>query len=104
RLLSFPVGLLCHIRRQSTVVFVRSQCAVISNHIVRDRLLRRGKAWISDFRHPFCFQTPEEALCRGVIPAIPSSAEALFHLITPEQLPKPQAGVLAPLIRMEHDS
>src|SRR5690606_10724909 len=55
------------------------------------------------FRYPFGFQTPEETLCRGVIPAIPSATETLLHLIAPEQLAESQAGVLAPLIRMKQD-
>jgi len=59
--LSFPIGLFCLIWRESAVVFMRPQCAAITDHIVRDRLLRRGKAWTSDFRHPFCFQTPEDS-------------------------------------------
>lgn len=59
--MSFPIGLFCLIWRQSAVVFMRPQCAAITDHIVRDRLLRRGKAWTSDFRPPFCFQTPEDS-------------------------------------------
>ncbi len=79
-------------------MLVRSQNAVIADHIVRDRLLRRDTARIPDFRYPLRFQNPEEPLCRGVIPATSSPAETLLHVMAPEQLSESQAGVLALLI------
>ena len=83
---------------------MRPRRAVVTDHILGDRLLRRDKAWVANVRYPLCFQTPEEPLCRSVIPAISSPTEALFHLTTPEQLSESEAGVLTPLIRVKHDS
>lgn len=60
-------------------------------------------ACIAISRHPFCFQTAEEAFHGTVIPAVSPSTDALLYSVTPENLLIFQAGILASLVAMEHD-
>lgn len=48
-------------------------------------------------RHPFCFQTTEDAFLGAVIPAVSPPTDALFCSVTPENLLIFQARILASL-------
>lgn len=85
-------------------MLVGPESAIIAEQIIHDGPLRRVKARISGLQYIFRFQIPEKALCRGVIPTVPSTAEALLDLISLEQLTECQASVLAALIRMKQES
>ena len=50
---------------------------------------------------PLGFQTPEETLNRGVVPAVSAPTHALNDVMIIEELPECGAGVLTALIRVK---
>ena len=80
----FPVSVFRFIWWQPTVIFVRPERVVIPNDIVRYFMGSIAEVHVTRHRYPLVFQTPEEALHRAVIPAISSSTQTLFDLVTPQ--------------------
>ncbi len=56
----------------------------IDPDIVRYFMGSIAEVHVTRHRYPLVFQAPEEALHRAVIPAISSSTQTLFDLVTPQ--------------------
>lgn len=82
---------------------VRPDAIVIIQDITANLLPGLVLAYVTIRRHPFCFQTAEEALQGTIIPAVSLSADALFYSVTPDKLLIFQACILTSLVAMEHD-
>ena len=80
----FPVSVFRFIWWQPTVIFVRPERVVIPNDIVRYFMGSIAEVHVTRHRYPLVFQAPEEVLHRDVIPAISSSTQTLFDLVTPQ--------------------
>lgn len=89
--------------RQPPVVMMRSDAIVVIQYITADLPLGLILACVTIRRHPFCFQTAEEAFHGAVIPAVSPPTDALLYSVTPEKLLIFKSGILASLIAMEHD-
>lgn len=76
--------------------------AVISSNVAHDVFLRICKIAITFLRQPLCFQAPEEAFHRTVIPAVSTSAQTLLYLTSSQLVPEPSVRVMAALTEMEH--
>src|SRR4030095_5300798 len=60
--------------------------------------------WIPDAMEAFDLQSLEEALHRGVVPAVGSPAHRLNHLVILDQFSVRRARVLATAVGMHHQS
>src|SRR5690606_4233169 len=89
--------------RNAVVECVRSLPVVVVHQIATNIFFGLRQIPISEGRYPFRFQTPEQPLHRRVVPAVATSAHALCHSIAPEPLTELSTGILASLIRVEHD-
>ena len=83
---------------------VRPDAVVVIQDITADFSPGFVPAYVTIHRHPFCFQTAEEALHGTVIPAVSPPTDALFYSVTPENLLIFQTGILTSLVAMEHDT
>ncbi|PVY73787.1 hypothetical protein C7330_3013 [Pectobacterium versatile] len=82
---------------------MRSDAIVVIQDITADLSPGLVLTCVTICRHPFCFQTTEEAFHGAVIPAVSPPADALLYSVTPENLLIFKACILAPLVAMEHD-
>lgn len=82
---------------------MRSFPVVVVHQIATNIFLGLRQTSVSQGRYPLKFQTPEQPLHRRIVPAIATPAHALCHSIAPEPLTELAAGVLASLVRVEHD-
>lgn len=82
---------------------VRPDAIVIIQDITANLLPGLVLAYVTIRRHPFCFQTAEDAFHRTVIPAVSPSADTLLYPVTPEKLLIFQSCILTSLVAMEHD-
>ncbi len=65
---------------------VRPNTIVIIQDINADLLPGLVLAYVTISRHPFCFQTAEEALHGTVILAVSPSTDTLLYPVTPKML------------------
>lgn len=82
---------------------VRPNTIVIIQDINADLLPGLVLAYVTISRHPFCFQTAEEALHGTVILAVSPSTDTLLYPVTPKMLLIFQSCILTSLVAMEHD-
>lgn len=82
---------------------VRPDVIVIIQDITANLLPGLVLAYVTIRRHPFCFQTAEEAFHWTVIPAVSPSTDTLLYPVTPEKLLIFQSCILTSLVAMEHD-
>src|SRR5690554_6006611 len=82
---------------------MRSLPVVVVHQIATNIFLGLRQIPISEGRYPLRFQTSEQPLHRGIVPAIATPAHALGHSIAPEPLTELATGILTSLIRVEHN-
>lgn len=90
-------------RRQPYVIAVWSDAIVVVQYVIINLLPGLVPTCVTIRRHPFCFQTAEEAFHRAVVSAVSPPTEALVYSVTPEKLLVFKACILASLVAMEHD-